>query len=108
MPFDLQVIARGAYVDEPDPERRFIVEVITVRLNVEALNAWFMSDILNCRECYESEAEWQEYHKDKMSKRVAWEADVRNAVGLVGCLGGVHITQALAEVFTIVHIHKIS
>ena len=46
---------------------------IVIRLNSAAMNEFILSDILNCRECYETENEWQEY-KDKIQNLIHWHS----------------------------------
>ncbi len=51
--FALQVISKGAFVDNGTGNgSSYLVEVITIRLNHIALNAWILSECFNTRDCY--------------------------------------------------------
>lgn len=107
--FGLEVICRGSYIDEVPGscgKELFKIEAITVRLNSAALNEWILSDCSNTRDCYTSQDEWLAHEKEYREKRLLWESKVEAALGVVD-KGGTKITQAQAEVFTVVHIFKV-
>lgn len=107
--FSVEIIARGSFVDEvPDigGKRLYKVEAITVRLNSTALNEWILSECSNTRDCYTSQEEWIAHVTEYREKRLLWESKVEAALGVVD-KGGTKITQAQAEVFTVVHIFKV-
>lgn len=111
--FDLQVLARGSYIDNATGDGdAYLVEAITVRLNHVALNAWGLSAVMNCRECYKSgeagDAQWQEYLARQKARREAWEMEVMAALGIDPDAGSVKTTQALSEVFVVVHIRRLN
>ena len=110
--FAIQVIARGAYIDEGSgADKIFAIESTVIRLNHVALNTWIMSRMGNCRDCYvdgeEGDREW-EAHKAKMEEESeAFKAQIIYDLGIDTTDSSVCITQALSEVFTVVHIRKI-
>jgi hypothetical protein len=70
-----------------------------------------MSETMNCRECYQDgitgDAEWKE-HKEKYAKRrETWKSRIIKAIGLYDD-GSINITQSQSEVFTVVHITKVT
>jgi hypothetical protein len=111
--FALQVISKGAFVDDGTGNgSSYLVEVTTIRLNHIALNAWILSDCMNCRECYEDgaegDAQWEAHKAEYKARREAWNAKIVEALGIDPEAGSVCITQSLSEVFTIVHIREIA
>lgn len=113
--FALQVIAKGAFVDNGTyVDSSYLVEATTIRLNHVALNAWILSKCLNTRDCYEDgakgDAEWEAHKAEYEERRKVWKAQVLEALGLEvdPDKEGVCITQSQSEVFTVVHIRKIA
>ena len=111
--FSLQIIAKGAFVDDGvENGKLYIVEATTVRLNHVALNEWNRSECLNTRECYkdgpEGDAEWEAHKTEYAQRRKLWEEKLLKALGIYPPKGGVRITQAQSEVFTVVHIWKVN
>lgn len=107
--FAVQTISTGAFLDN-DPGyggKVYLVETSTIRLNHIALNEWLFSQVNNCRECYETDQEWQDYLAQKEIKAQAFKDKIAAAVGYDPAAGSVSITQAVSEVFTIVHIHEV-
>ncbi|TCX51908.1 MULTISPECIES: hypothetical protein [unclassified Dehalobacter] len=113
--FALQVISKGEFVDNGTGNgSSYLVEAITIRLNHIALNAWILSDCMNCRECYEEGkkglAQWEAHKAKQAGKRETWKAQVLKAleIEINPDKESVCITQSQAEVFTVVHIKKIA
>jgi len=106
--FVVQVIAKGEFVDNAGGGCSFLVEATTIRLNHIALNAWIMSNTMNCRECYDTNEEWEAYEAEIAERRKAWTAQIVEALGIDSTKGSVSITQSQSEVFTVVHIRKIA
>ena len=106
--FAIQVTAKGAFVDNGVGNgKSYVVETIALRLNHVALNEWIFSSFLNCRDCYETEQEWQTYKSEKEAKRKAFNEKIIKDLGIDTDEGSVCITQAQSEVFTVVHIWEI-
>mgnify|MGYP001020434667 CR=1 FL=1 len=105
--FCIQVISKGAYVDYPGDGRMFIVETTVIRLNYIALNEWNSSECLNCRDCYETDEEWNAHKAEYAQKREAVRAQIIDSLGINANKGGIYITPSQAEVFTVVHIWEI-
>jgi len=109
--FGVEVIAKGSFVDTSVGKNSvYLVEAYTLRLNHVALNAWLMSETMNCRECYQDgiagDAEWKA-HKEKYAKRrEMWNSQIIKAIGLYDD-GSINITQSQSEVSTVVHITKV-
>ena len=107
--FALQVIARGSYIDSgASPEKLFVIETTTIRLNYVALNDYHESLCHNCREVYkdgdDGDQEYDEYKKKCAENYAEWERKIKAAVGIDEAKMNVIITQVHSEVFTVVHI----
>jgi hypothetical protein len=109
--FAIQVISKGAFVDEgTGNENSYLVETATIRLNHVALNAWILSETMNCRECYDTNEEWEAHKAEYAERRKAWKAQILEALELEidSDKESVSITQSQSEVFAVVHIKKIA
>lgn len=106
--FVVQVIAKGSYVDRGSGGgHSFLIETTIVRMNHIALNAWILSKTMNCRECYETNEEWEAHKAEYKERRNSVKAQIINALGIDASKGSVCITQSQSEVFTVVYIWKI-
>lgn len=106
--FAIQLLAKGSFVDNgTGNEKSFLVEAFTIRLNHIALNAWIMSETMNCRECYDSNHEWEDHKAEYKAKREAWNKQIIDILNIDSDTGSVSITQSQSEVFAVVYIHKI-
>lgn len=107
--FAIQVIAKGAYVDNGSGGgKSFLIEATTVRMNHIALNAWLLSQTSNCRECYDTDEEWEAHKAEYGRRHNAVKAKIIVALGLDTAKGSVCITQSQSEVFAVVHIQDIT
>jgi hypothetical protein len=107
--FALQVISRGSYVDSgANPEKLFVIETTTIRLNYAALNDYHGFINCNCRGVYkdgeDGDREYDEYKAKCEERRAEWERKIKSAVGIDEADTSLFITQAHSEVFTAVHI----
>lgn len=105
--FAAQLISSGSFVDA-DPSfngKVFLVETATVRLNPTALNEWVDAQVHNCRECYDTEEEWQEYKKLKKERQEALDRKVAAVAGF-DAEDGISVTQVISEVFAVAYIHE--
>jgi hypothetical protein len=107
--FALQVITRGSYVDSGvNPEKLFVIETTTIRLNYVALNDYYGSIDNNCREVYKDgeygDQEYEEYKTKCAERHAEWERKIKSAIGIDEADKSIFITQAHSEVFTVVHI----
>jgi len=68
--------------------------------------------MLNCRDCYEAgakgDAEWEAHKVEYKNKRAAVKGNIISDLGIDTEKGSVSITQAIAEVFTVVNIWELS
>lgn len=106
--FSLQVISSGSFLDN-DPGFRgkvYLVETATIRLNHIAMNEWADAQIYNCRDCYENDQDYQDYLARKEAIKKAFDDKIISALGFGRAAGSICITQAVSEVFTVVHIHQ--
>lgn len=105
--FEVKLIAKGSFVDS-EPGNLFLVETYTIRLNHIALNDWLLSECHNCRECYidgeVGDAQWKAYQAERAELRKMWTDQIIAAIAINVGEGSICITQALSEVFTVVHI----
>lgn len=107
--FAIQVIAKGSFVDNGTGNgHSYLVEAFTLRLNHIALNAWLSSHTYNCRECYETDKEWEDHKAEYKARLEAWENQIVEILEIDPKEGSVSITQSQSEVFTVVHIRKIA
>lgn len=110
--FAIQVMARGSFVDTACGKNNFVIEATTIRLNHIALNEWNGSQNHNCRECYEDgpdgDLEWEAHKKERTERFDSWTRKIKNDLGISPDDKGITITQAQAEVFSVVHIWKVT
>jgi hypothetical protein len=105
--FTIQVIAKGSFVDRGKEDgNSYLIEVFTLRLNHVALNAWILSGTFNCRECYNTNEEWEAHKAKYKAKREVWNKQITEIVGINPDTGSISITQSQSEVFTVVHIQE--
>ena len=103
--FGVEIIARGAFVDTGvEPGRAYCVEIYTLRLNHVAVNEYIFTTLMNNKDCYSKHEEWLEYLDDRRAKLEEWKNRIINMVKCDVSKGGISITQAQSEVFTLVHI----
>lgn len=106
--FAVQLLAKGSFVDNgTGNDKSYLVEVFTLRLNHIALNAWILSETMNCRECYDTDEEWENHKAEYKAKREICNKQIIDAVEIDQRAGSVNITQSQSEVFTVVHISAI-
>lgn len=106
--FAIQLLAKGSFVDNATcNDQSFLVEAYTLRLNHIALNAWILSETMNCLECYDTNEEWEEHKAKYKKKREVWCQQIIELLKIDKSVGSVSITQSQSEVFTVVHIRKI-
>ena len=106
--FAIQVISKGSFVDNAGDGHTFLVEATTIRLNHVAQNAWIMSQTMNCRECYDTNEEWETYKSEITERGKVWKTQIIEAIEIDSAKGSISITQSQSEVFTVVHIRKIA
>lgn len=101
--FDVEIVTEGQFVDQG-----YLVKTIVIRLNSVAMNEFILSDILNCRECYETENEWQEYKTKKTKKREEWENKILQKFGFVkNDKNSFCIAENVSEIFTVVIMERL-
>ncbi len=107
--FAIQLMAKGSFIDNSTGDgTQYLVEAFTIRLNYVALNAWILSETMNCRECYDTDKEWEDHKAEYQSRLEAWDEKIVDILGIDPNAGSVSIKQAQSEVFTVVHIRKIA
>ena len=101
--FDVEIVTEGQFVDQG-----CLVKTIVIRLNGVAMNEFILPDILNCRECYETENEWQDYKAKKTKKREDWENKILQKFGFVkNDKNSVCIAENVSEIFTVVIMERL-
>lgn len=106
--FEVQLLAKGSFIDSATGnDKAYLVETYTIRLNYVALNDWLLSQTSNCRECYETDGEWEAHKADYKARRETWNKRVVSALGIDPEAKGVNIAQVVSEVFTVVHIQEL-
>ncbi len=100
--FDFEVITEGSFEDAG-----YTISTIVIRLNPAAMNEYIMSLNMNCRECYETEEEWEKHKAQKTAERMAWERKILDRLKFTGDTG-YSITEAVSEIFTVVLFENIS
>ncbi|KAA6136513.1 hypothetical protein [[Clostridium] symbiosum] len=104
--FDIQVIAQGTCLDHLN-DKTYTIETVTFRLNHVALNAWSDSEMMNSRDCYETDKEWKHQEKYKV-KRYNVKRMILESLGMDAEPERISICQVVSEVFTAVHISEIT
>lgn len=100
--FGIQIIAQGAYIDKPD-DRTFLIETMVIRLNPDALEDWHNAQGYNGRECFDTQEEWEAYEAKNAAKLKDWEDKVLALIGIERATrGGITITRAISELFTVI------
>lgn len=106
--FEIQLLAKGSFIDSATGNNRvYLVEAFTIRLNYVALNDWFLSQTSNCRECYDTDEEWEAHKAEYETRREQWNKRVVSALGIDPEAKGVNIAQVVSEVFAVVHIKEL-
>lgn len=96
--FSFEIATEGQFVDQG-----YLVKTIVIRLNSVAMNEFILSDILNCRECYGTENEWQDYKAKKMKKREDWDNKILRKFGFEkNDKNSFCIAENISEIFTVV------
>lgn len=109
--FALQIIAKGAFVDNGSGGgKSFLIETTVIRLNWVALNEWLLSTTFNSRSCYETAEEWEAHKMQYEEKHAAVKKKIVDAVeGIIDeNKESVNVSQSQSEVFTLVHIKNIT
>lgn len=101
--FALQVITKEQALDYVG-DKKFFIQIITVRLSPIALNVWILSSVLNSRGCYKTDAEWEAYKAIKVDKRKYVRQQIIDILGLTASQEKVSIKQSLSEFFTVIYI----
>ncbi|MFR5804622.1 MAG: hypothetical protein ACLUF0_08535 [[Clostridium] symbiosum] len=104
--FDIQVIAQGTCLDHLN-DKTYTIETVTFRLNHVALNAWSDSEMMNSRDCYETDKEWKEHQEKYKVKRYNVKKMILESLGMDADPERVSICRVVSEVFTVVYISQI-
>lgn len=106
--FDFQVISSGEFLDSPPGYEgdTFLVKTETIRLNPIAMNEWGKAQVLNSRYTYETVEQWEAYKAMKKERMNIFEKKIAEALRIDTNMESLCITQALSEVFTVVHIRE--
>lgn len=106
--FAIQIMSKGSFADNSTGnDKTYLVEAYTLRLNHVALNAWILSETMNCRECYDTDEEWEAHKAKYKDRRKTFEKKIIDALSIDASRGGFSISQAQSEVFTVVHIYEV-
>lgn len=107
--FEIQLMSKGSFVDNGYGHvPAFLIEAFTIRLNHIALNDWVMSEMMNVRECYGTNEEWEEHKTEIKEKHETWNRRIIEALDIDLKAGSASITQSKSEIFTVVYIRKIA
>ncbi len=112
--FAVQILSRGAYIDRYTGDSEtycYQTEAYTLRLNHVALNAYLLSVMNNCRECYkdgrDGDEAWAAHKAMMRDRREAWKARMLRAMDIGLDSGSVAIKQVQSEVFAAVWTRRI-
>lgn len=106
--FAVQVIAKGAFVDQPsEGGKTYLVETATVRLNHVALGEWNISSV--DREWFGTEEEWEHCKAEKRALLQEFREKLARAVGFAPGPGkeNISVEQVVSEVFAVCWIHEV-
>lgn len=98
--FGFEIVTEGSFVSED-----YTVSTIVVRLNGIALNEYICSDLLNSRETYGTDKEYEEYKQKKNAERKQWERKILDGLKFTQDTG-YSITRSVSEIFTAVLFEK--
>lgn len=98
--FDFEIVVEGSFKSEG-----YTVSTIVIRLNGTALNDYIRSGLLNCREVYETDTEYEEYKRKKKAEREQWERKILDGLKFTSDTG-YSITRSVSEIFTVVLFEK--
>ena len=107
--FAVQVIAKGAFVDQPsEGSKPYLVETATVRLNHVALGEWQQAFVIGCNDCKNRE-QWERYKKAKLGLRKAFKEKLARAVGFDPDMEKeeFNVEQVVSEVFAVCWLHEV-
>lgn len=93
--FMLQLISTGEYIDDNPGHGgdTYAVRVYVLRLNPFTLNEWWKSQILNHRNTYGTEEEWEAYKAGKEKPQTAFKEKVADFLKVDLSLGSLCVTQ---------------
>lgn len=106
--FAIQVVAKGSFLDS-DPGyggKVYEVETATIRLNHVAMNEWIFAQVMNDRECYDTDEEWKQYLADTKTWAGEFEKKIADALGFDTSMASVSISQVVSEVFGVAYIRE--
>lgn len=91
----LQLISTGEYIDDNPGHGgdTYAVRVYVLRLNPFTLNEWWKSQILNHRNTYGTEEEWEAYKAGKEKPQTAFKEKVADFLKVDLSLGSLCVTQ---------------
>ena len=91
----LQLISTGEYIDDNPGHGgdTYAVRVYVLRLNPFTLNEWWKSQILNHRNTYGTEEEWEAYKAGKEKLQTAFKEKVADFLKVDLSLGSLCVTQ---------------
>jgi hypothetical protein len=98
---DFDILARGSFIDNGTGGVPCMVEAITIRLNHIALGEYLWQNP-SPPECYKTDTEWERHKAVKEQARAEWKKTIASRLSLPEGKGGVSVTEAESEVFTVV------
>lgn len=107
--FDFDVIARGHFIDSATGGDPFMIEAITIRLNHIAFNQYQDYTCFGPEEAFRTDAEWEQHKAEKEQGLVVWKKTIVDKLELFieKRRTSVTITQAKAEVFTVIYTERL-
>lgn len=107
--FAIQLMAKGSFVDSGVGNGcSYLVEAFTIRLNHIAMNAWILSEMMDSRDCYSTDDEWEAHKVEYKAKRKSVHELILKALDIDPNAGGISIKQVQSEVFSVVRISELN
>lgn len=96
--FGFEIVAEGQFIDQG-----YLIKTIVIWLDPWTVNEWMSSEILTCRECYETKEEWRDYKAKKAKKREELENKILQKFNFVkNDKNSACIVKNVSEIFTVV------
>lgn len=101
--FEAQVLSYTSILDTENTYKgvmHYRVEMASIRVNPDALNAWMSVNVIDDRFCFDSDEEYVDYLAQKKHDREICETTIANLAGIPGG----RVTQCMSEFFNVTKI----
>lgn len=104
----MEVLSETKYEDKFPNVYNVMVHIINVRMNSQAISAYYDAKSQNDRFCYETHQEYLDHVEEMNARMKLWEKKIQELAGItVREEEGFSVTQNVSEFFTIVYMENI-